>query len=458
MTLGVLAPAHAAQGRDWTPTTWTGVALGAPVPGEGLSAPMPAPLAPADYLPITYDGQSACDPAAKPGAAALGELIKATYGQGEYIGIPRGCDVGGRSEHKEGRAVDWMVDVRKPAERAMAEAFLNWLLGPDQAGRPSGHAMQLGVMYIGWHDRMWRGYEPGRGWDELKGCFSKTEPKYDNYCHRNHIHISLTRAGAAGSTLPAAPTPQAPPAAPEPPPRPAAPAQPGTDDDAFMSVGSELGFLTDEASPLEAGELRTVDLAPVPLNASSALVLVTTRQAARKGTLRIGMVDAKSAVDVKVAKRKQRTSLIQVPVANGSVQIAAPKKGAVHVRVDVLGYTIAGGNHPAADTADGLLTKGRFAPGEVKVVKVRGIAGVPRKGAKSTAVLLRITAKGKGESGRFAAYPVGGADLGTTSAVIAPKGRTTSIVAADIGDDGLIALAASVPTKATVEVIGYVRG
>ena len=44
-------------------------------------------------------------------------------------------------------------------------------------------------MYIGWHDRMWRGYNTGSGWTELKGCFSKVDKKYDNYCHRNHIHI-----------------------------------------------------------------------------------------------------------------------------------------------------------------------------------------------------------------------------------------------------------------------------
>ncbi len=405
------------------------------------------------YLPITYEGQSVCDPAPKPGALAMAETIKAVYGADQVIGIPRGCDVGGRSEHKEGRAVDWMVDIRVPAERAMAEAYLNWLLGPDQAGRMHGHAFQLGVMYIGWNDRMWRGYRPDSGWTELKGCFSKSEQKYDNYCHRNHIHISLTLAGAAASTVPVNGS-----APPDLPPRPPAPAQPGVDDDAFMSVGSSVGFAAGEDVPLGAGELRTVDLAAVPVNASSALVYVTTRQAASKGTLHIGMVEAAAAVPVRVPKRRVRGSVIQVPVANGAVQIAGPSEGAVSIRVDVLGYTIAGGNHPAVGGSPKVLFKGRLTPKSVETVSVRGVGFVPRKKSKSTAVILRVTTKGRGNPGRVTAYPVGGVDLGTASATVPEVGVRSSIIAADLGTEGQIALASSVRGRVLVEVIGYVQG
>lgn len=463
LTAAVVAsglPASAAEsGPAWEPTTWTGVADGAPVPGEGLSAPMPANLPVLSFQPISYDGQSTCDPAAKPGATRLSDIIKATYGAGEVIGIPRGCEVGGRSEHKEGRAVDWMVDVREPAERAKAEAFLNWLLGPDAAGRMHGNADMLGVMYIGWHDRMWRGYKTDQGWAELKGCFGKPDRKYDNYCHRNHIHISLTRAGAAGSTVPGggAPAPSVP-EGPAAPPRPPAPAQPGADDDDFMSIGSETGYETGEASPLEAGEVRTVDLPPVPLDASSALVLVTTRTTARKGQLRIGMVEAKSAVSVRLPRRRTSTALIQVPVANGAVQLSSSSKSPVQVRVDVLGYTLAGGEHAAVATKPTRLVRKAFSPEAVTVVKARGVGGVPRKASKATAVILRVTAKGSGTTGRFAAYPVGGADLGTHSGGVPEAGRASTVIVADIGDDGLIALATTVPTRASVDIIGFVKG
>ncbi len=188
----------------WTPSDWTGEAAGPPVPGTGLP-PAPAPVV-AQALPAgfdvspTYEGQAQCDPTPKPGTQRLADLIKATYGQAQTVWIPRGCDVGGQSEHKEGRALDWMVSVRDAQQRANAEAFLAWLLGPDQAGVAYGNAMRLGVMYIGWNDRIWRGYDIKRGWTELKGCFATPSPGSDTTCHRNHIHISLTWDGASGRT------------------------------------------------------------------------------------------------------------------------------------------------------------------------------------------------------------------------------------------------------------------
>ncbi|MFM8350567.1 MAG: hypothetical protein ACKN9D_05820 [Actinomycetales bacterium] len=195
--------AHADDGT-WQPSTWTGVVLGAPVPAVGLP-PAAVPTPPVPYPPTVdlaprYEGQDACDSSPKPGAQRLSDLIKATYGADQTVWIPRNCSLGGQSEHKEGRAVDWMLDVRDSAQRAKAESFLNWLLGLDATGVPYGNALRMGVMYIGWHDRMWRAYDIEKGWTELKGCFSKTMPSMDNTCHRNHIHISLSWDGAAGLT------------------------------------------------------------------------------------------------------------------------------------------------------------------------------------------------------------------------------------------------------------------
>jgi hypothetical protein len=471
--LALVSGASGAQGftgTNWVPTNWTGVVAGAPVPGEGLPpAPVPPPLipmAPGINPIITYEAQNTCDPTPKPGALRIDQIIKGTYGANQYTWIPRGCDVGGTSEHKEGRAIDWMVTVRDPQQRANAEAFLNWLLGPDQTGRPYGHALQLGVMYIGWHDRMWRGYGIERGWQELKGCFGKVDGKYDNYCHRNHIHISLTRQGATGldptgapipGTPGAPPAPEAPLIEPELPARPPAPAQPGPDEDLFMAIGAQLGYATDEQGPLQPGEVRTVDLASVPLNATSALVTVTTRDAETKTKLRVGLVGKKSnAVSLRVPKAKVRTSLLAVPISNGELQIGA-LKSPVQVRIDVLGYSVDNGLYPAVGSVATKLHRSRFEPNQVVVVKARGAGDVPRKKKKVTAVILRVSAKGLGQEGRFAAYPVGGADLGTTSAAIPATGRKTSVVVADIGDQGQIALASSVKAKVKVEVVGYVE-
>lgn len=468
LVTSAVAPSAAVQGQlTWQPSTWTGPAAGPPVPGEGLpGAPMPAPLPPLPPdVPITieYEPQTTCEDSPKPGALRLEQIIKATYGADEYTWIPRDCGKGGRSEHKEGRAIDWMVDVRDPEGRAEAEAFLAWLLGPDSAGRPYGHALQLGIMYIGWHDRFWRGYDMERGWTELKGCFSKPEEKYDNYCHRNHIHISLTWAGARGEipgAAPAQPAPEQPaPVEPVPvEPAPEPPAPPEAAEEGFYGIGSELGYESSILGPLQPGEVRTVALNGVVPQATSALVAITTREADRKGRLRIGTgVDKSNSAAVKVPKRGARTALRTVPVSGGAVQIKAPNKSAVQVRVDVLGYTVGAEPNNAKGLPPTGLHRGRFAAGEVKVVKARGVGRVPKKKKKVTAVILRVTTKGRGEPGRFAAYAVGGVDRGTASAPVPVDGKHTSLLVADIGDKGLIALASSAKTKANVKIVGYVR-
>lgn len=461
----LVAPAGATQGQlTWQPTTWTGPVAGAPVPGEGLpAAPMPAPLPPLPpevAVNIEYEPQTTCESSPKPGALRLEQIIKGTYGANQYTWIPRDCDRGGRSEHKEGRAIDWMVDVRDPVDRANAEAFLNWLLGPDAAGRPYGHALQLGIMYIGWHDRFWRGYGIDRGWTELKGCFAKPEPKHDNYCHRNHIHISLTWAGARGEVpgMAPAPAPEQQAAPEQPAPEQPAPQPPEAVEEGFYGIGSEVGYESAALGPFQPGEIRTVALNGVAPQASTALVAITTREADAKGRLRIGLgTDKENSAGIKVPKRGARTTMRIVPVSSGALQIKAPDRTAVQVRVDVLGYSV--GAEPAR--AVGLpptgLHKGRFDAGEVKVVKARGVGRVPKKAKKVSAVILRVTTKGRGEAGRFAAYAVGGVDRGTTSAVIPMDGRNSTLLVAEIGDDGLIALASSVKTRANVKIVGYVR-
>lgn len=149
--------------------------------------------------PIEYEGMTTCDPVARPGALMLRQLLLDTYGQA-VIGITRACDQDSISEHKEGRAVDWMVDWKNSAERAEAQAFVDWVTAPGPDGTPAANARRLGIMYIGWGDEMWRAYDPGRGWTELKGCYSLQGSGSDTFCHRDHVHFSMTWDGAAGRT------------------------------------------------------------------------------------------------------------------------------------------------------------------------------------------------------------------------------------------------------------------
>jgi len=175
-------------------------------PAQAAPAPVPAPQLPPDRpyptvldAPIEYEGMTTCDPTPRPGALALRQLLLDTYGPAT-IGISRACDQDTISEHKEGRAVDWMVDFRNPEEKAQAQAFVDWVTAPGPDGTPAANARRLGIMYIGWANEMWRAYDTKRGWTELRGCYNRPAAGDDTDCHRNHVHFSMTWDGAAART------------------------------------------------------------------------------------------------------------------------------------------------------------------------------------------------------------------------------------------------------------------
>ena len=190
---GWCAPSAAAAGSASNPIVQRVALPAAAIPV--ITQDLPAASDPV----ASYEAQTGCDSAPKPGTRLLADLIRRTYGN-DTIGISRGCSIGGTSEHKEGRALDWMTSVRSRQGHANAKAFLAWMLGPDQFGVPSGNATRLGVMYIGWNNRFWRAYDTGRGWTELGTCLSDPASGDDTSCHRNHMHVSLTWDGASGRT------------------------------------------------------------------------------------------------------------------------------------------------------------------------------------------------------------------------------------------------------------------
>jgi peptidoglycan hydrolase-like protein with peptidoglycan-binding domain len=150
-------------------------------------APTEAPAAVEGFAP--YLPQVSCDPTVKPGLDALRRTLLATYG-GRDLGVTRGCDIGSTSEHKEGRAWDWGLSAAVPAEKALAEQFLTWLLAPGPNGMAAFNARRLGVMYVIWDGRIWSSYRAGEGWRAYSGGES----------HADHIHISLAWTGAMKRT------------------------------------------------------------------------------------------------------------------------------------------------------------------------------------------------------------------------------------------------------------------
>ncbi|MEJ5946597.1 hypothetical protein WDZ17_14965, partial [Pseudokineococcus basanitobsidens] len=204
LVLGVGAAALPAAAAEQQPAGAPPASAAPPQQPQGTGEPASAPLpvgalatTPAGLPAVsTYTGppepfaryvaQVSCDPVLRPGVSALREHLRSTYG-GSLGPTTRSCD-NGRTEHSDGRAYDWMLDITKPADRAKAEDFLAWLVGPDAQGEVSGNARRLGIMYVIWDRRIWGSYN--QQWKTYSG----SSP------HRDHIHLSLSWDGAMKRT------------------------------------------------------------------------------------------------------------------------------------------------------------------------------------------------------------------------------------------------------------------
>ena len=170
-------------------------ALTVPLAAAGAdAATLPKP--PTKSLPSAldvaspYQAQRLCDPTAKPGVLSFATLMVGHYKMGVAgPGIVRSCN-SGVTEHSEGRAWDWMLNVNNKDQKAIADAVTVWLSAPDAQGRPGAMARRFGIMYIIWNKKMWRAYDPARGW----AAYTGSSP------HTDHIHFSFSWDGAYGRT------------------------------------------------------------------------------------------------------------------------------------------------------------------------------------------------------------------------------------------------------------------
>jgi len=137
-----------------------------------------------------YVGQSSCLSSARPGVAAFRAMVLAAFPSTGDLGIMRGCNVGGASEHKEGRAWDWAVNAYSPSQKAIADGFLAQLLETDDCGNDYALVRRFGIMYMIWNDKIWRAYRPWQGWAQYTGS---------NH-HTDHVHFSFSWDGANQDT------------------------------------------------------------------------------------------------------------------------------------------------------------------------------------------------------------------------------------------------------------------
>jgi hypothetical protein len=188
------------------------IALAVPASAMVKLPEIPTPVAgnPADKLvsvpieDVVYDPATHCTPKAKrPGIAALTRWLASNV-RGVSWGSYR-CERWGRHEaslHAENRAIDWHLDVTVPADRRAAENLIRLLLAPDAAGNPEALARRMGVEELIWDCGYW-----GAGmtqFTEYRPCYGKhgklkkhVDPTVG---HRNHVHIGMTKAGAAART------------------------------------------------------------------------------------------------------------------------------------------------------------------------------------------------------------------------------------------------------------------
>lgn len=148
---------------------------------------------------LTYDRATHCVKHPTKGAAALVRYLPKLSPRGVNWGINR-CEKWGKgsaSVHAEGRAIDWHLDVKNPADRADAERLIRTLLAPDSTGQPFALARRLGVQGIIWDCRSWFGGGTLRRYSACLTKSGKWNTKVDpTTAHRDHVHIELSKAGA----------------------------------------------------------------------------------------------------------------------------------------------------------------------------------------------------------------------------------------------------------------------
>jgi hypothetical protein len=155
-------------------------------------------------LPIEafrYDAATRCVNKRRRGMDALSAWL-ADNTRGVSWGTYR-CEKWGKgsaSLHAENRALDWHLDARNPADRRAAERLVRLLLAPDRVGNQQALARRMGIEEIIWDCGYWAQGMPA--FKPYSVCYTrggKRRRRVDQTAaHRDHMHIGMTRKGAAG--------------------------------------------------------------------------------------------------------------------------------------------------------------------------------------------------------------------------------------------------------------------
>lgn len=153
--------------------------------------------------PEEYDPATHCNAAPKPGMTAFVAWL-GRHSAGTSWGTYR-CEKWGEHEaslHAEARAVDWHLDSRDRVQRAAGKRLITLLLASDSAGNPHALARRMGVQEIIWDCSYWGAGSADFG--PYAPCFSEDGKRRERVSptvgHLDHIHLGLSKAGAAKRT------------------------------------------------------------------------------------------------------------------------------------------------------------------------------------------------------------------------------------------------------------------
>lgn len=161
-------------------------------------------LAPHRPDPERYDRAEDCTRRAQPGVRRMVRWLERNA-RGVLWGTYR-CErwgEGSASLHAEGRAIDWHLDVRRPTDKRAARRLIELLLAPDRQGTARALARRMGVQEVIWDCSYWAaGMEEFRRYAPCFAADGETPRRRvdPTVAHRDHLHIGLTRDGAAGRT------------------------------------------------------------------------------------------------------------------------------------------------------------------------------------------------------------------------------------------------------------------
>jgi hypothetical protein len=152
---------------------------------------------PEDYA--SYQPQTTCRKHPMPGSKVLAAWINANFAGGTAAATMRPCS-GGTSEHKDGRAIDWMMDATKAADRKEVARLFDQLFATDADGNPHALARRMGIMYLIWNDHIYASYRQFESRNYLNSSCPSLKKCSKTLRHRDHVHISLSRPGGRGET------------------------------------------------------------------------------------------------------------------------------------------------------------------------------------------------------------------------------------------------------------------